>query len=191
MKPSSDARARVGGRPSRRSEMLAAALDLYTQQGVAAIRTADIARATGMTGTAVGYHFPNTDALLHALLDDFLDELERAIKKHPLQALSTDDARALLRDYFEVLIDHLRVAILTDNDPSLQAHPDFGGRLRKANERVRRAISGARPTTERRAAAVAAIGSLWRPLAHLKEVDLRRTSDAIVQVAIAGLNSDT
>jgi hypothetical protein len=117
-------------------------------------------------------------------LDPFLGELESALGKHPRYTSSTDELRALLIDYLGVLITHRRLAVWAQNDPTVEAHPDFGGRLHRISEHMVQAIVGRRPTVARRAAATAAIGSLWNPLRVLSERQLRRTQNTIIQVAL-------
>ncbi|UZD61590.1 TetR/AcrR family transcriptional regulator [Brevibacterium sp. JSBI002] len=56
-----------------RVTIIAAAWELYADLGIAKVRTDDVARASGMTASAVNYHFRTKDQLLQAALRHSLD----------------------------------------------------------------------------------------------------------------------
>lgn len=56
-----------------RVTIIAAAWELYADLGIAKVRTEDVARASGMTASAVNYHFRTKDQLLQAALRHSLD----------------------------------------------------------------------------------------------------------------------
>lgn len=56
-----------------RVTIIAAAWELYADLGIAKVRTEDVARAAGMTTSAVNYHFRTKDQLLQAALRHSLD----------------------------------------------------------------------------------------------------------------------
>lgn len=61
-----------------RVTIIAAAWELYADLGIDKVRTEDVARATGMTTSAVNYHFRTKDQLLQAALRYSLDIIARA-----------------------------------------------------------------------------------------------------------------
>jgi hypothetical protein len=63
-----------------------------------------------------------------------------------------------------------------------------GGRLERINATVRGAITGTAPTAEQTIAAMAALGSLWRPITRYQSVErLREHLVTAVESALAGL----
>jgi AcrR family transcriptional regulator len=54
-----------------RARVLGAALDLFARQGIAGTRTADIARAIGMSHGVIFLHFPTRDDLVMTAIDEF------------------------------------------------------------------------------------------------------------------------
>jgi AcrR family transcriptional regulator len=63
-----------------RQRILAAALDLFGEQGYAGTSVRDISERLGVTKAALYYHFPSKEAILDALLDPFLSELGRLVE---------------------------------------------------------------------------------------------------------------
>jgi AcrR family transcriptional regulator len=61
----------------RRRELLAAAARLMTRDGVDAVQFAEVAVAAGVTRQLVYKFFPNRQALIMAVLEDFADDLEQ------------------------------------------------------------------------------------------------------------------
>ena len=61
----------------RRRELLAAAARLMPRDGVGAVQVAEVAAAAGVTRQLVYKFFPNRQALIMAVLEDFADDLEQ------------------------------------------------------------------------------------------------------------------
>ncbi len=177
---------RSAGRPSRRPEVLAAALRLYGTDGVLNVTPTDIARAVAMTSTAVRYHFATTDDLLHTLADGFLDELERTMATHPAEPMWPEGVERLVTDFVAVVLAHRDVAVLIRRDTYLATHEAFGERLDRATQRLRRAITGPEPTGAATIAAIAATGGLWRPIEILPAEDVANHLEEIVRVVLSG-----
>ncbi len=85
-----------------------------------------------------------------------------------------------------MLIRHREVALLLGFDPVLVRRRKFGGRLRCVTRRGRAAIAGPDPDSAGWAAAVAALGCVWRPLRALRVTEVRRDAGAILDVALSG-----
>jgi AcrR family transcriptional regulator len=64
-------RARPANRPSRRPEIVQAAINLLAVQLPDAISVADIAAQAGMTPAAFYYHFPSKDDLVNEIVEGF------------------------------------------------------------------------------------------------------------------------
>jgi AcrR family transcriptional regulator len=96
------------GRPSRRSEILAAALRLFRQRGFHATSINDIGAEAGVAGTAIYSHFTTKEELLA----EAIREGARRIRTGMQQALA-DDGRDpetaladLVRSYARVVLDN-------------------------------------------------------------------------------------
>jgi len=78
-------RPRPANRPSRRPEIVRAAIDLLSVQLPDAISVGDIAAQAGMTPAAFYYHFPSKDDLLNEIVAGFaaewVDELTTRLEK--------------------------------------------------------------------------------------------------------------
>lgn len=72
--------ARPAHRPSRRSHVLDASLDLFVDRGPTAVTVADIAERAGMTPAAVYYHFPSKAEVLLELVETIGDRLAEEVR---------------------------------------------------------------------------------------------------------------
>lgn len=91
-----------GRGPERREEILDAALRLFSQSGVMAVSTRDIAGAVGISQPALYAHFRNRDDLLTELSERAFSELEQR-----MSALSADamTGRAAFLRFCRIYID--------------------------------------------------------------------------------------
>lgn len=103
-----EATARQVQKAATREKVVESALALFAQQGIVETKTADIAKAIGMSHGVIFLHFPKRDDLVIAVIDEFgrrlAGELRRAMEGGP--------ERAALQD---VLDAHLQV--LQDFEP--------------------------------------------------------------------------
>ncbi len=68
--PSTVGGQRPAHRPSRRQQIIPAAIDEFAKVGVAAATIANVARRAGMTAAAVYYHFPSREDLIAEVVRD-------------------------------------------------------------------------------------------------------------------------
>ncbi len=66
-------------RPSRRSELVAAAISVFARQGYAESSVEDVAEEAGVVPTAIYYHFGTKEELLHQALKSAMDQFSEAI----------------------------------------------------------------------------------------------------------------
>src|SRR4029450_3865305 len=107
--------------------------------------------------------------------------------RHPAPPRWPGGGRALLEDYLTTLTDHSQIAAWVDTDKAVLNHPQIGARLHHNTDRVCQAITGA--TADGTAAtvrAMAALGSLWRPIRTLTPAQLATHRDALIDAAMAG-----
>jgi AcrR family transcriptional regulator len=91
--------------PARKDRILAAAADLVGRHGYHAVGMADIGAAAGIVGSGIYRHFDSKSALLSALLEQLMDEMERSAAA--VVAEVHDDRAALER----LVATHVRFAI--------------------------------------------------------------------------------
>jgi AcrR family transcriptional regulator len=72
--PRAGRRARPANRPSRRDEIVRAALDLFVVQPWELVTVAGIVARAGMTSAAFYYHFSSREQLLEEIVSDFADQ---------------------------------------------------------------------------------------------------------------------
>ncbi|MEJ2866792.1 TetR/AcrR family transcriptional regulator [Actinomycetospora sp. OC33-EN08] len=91
--------------PARKDRILAAAAELVAKHGYHAVGMADIGAAAGIVGSGIYRHFGSKAALLSALLEQLMDEMQRTAAA--VVAGAADDREAL-----EGLVaNHVRFAI--------------------------------------------------------------------------------
>jgi AcrR family transcriptional regulator len=128
-----------------RQRVLAAALELFCEEGYAAGSLRAIADRVGITQAAVYYHFRAKDDLLDGLLTAPLDDLDARLDDAARRrgAEGVTDRRALLA----ALHDHARtwpdVVRLLDRDATLARHPTFRARRDAQRARCADLLAGA------------------------------------------------
>lgn len=172
---------------SRRTEMLRVALDMFAARGYAATSIGDLAAASGMSKAAFSYHFTDKDEILVELATPLLDDLE-AIVADRVPARSAEERFELLDEYLGALLEHRLVAIWMDGDKSVASHKDVGRRL-KVNNRRMSEILGLRAVKADRVRGSAVLGSLWRPIRNLPEIDVAAYRHQLVAAALEGLET--
>lgn len=86
-----------------KDRILATALDLFNEQGTAAVSTNHIAEAMGISPGNLYYHFPNKTAIIRALFEQQFDHADQ-IFDLPTDRLPTlADVAALIRANFAML----------------------------------------------------------------------------------------
>jgi len=66
-------------RPSRRPELISAAVAVFARQGYAESSVEDVAAEAGVVPTAIYYHFGTKEELLHQALSSAMDQFSEAI----------------------------------------------------------------------------------------------------------------
>lgn len=66
-------------RPSRRPELIQAAVSVFARQGYAESSVEDVAEEAGVVPTAIYYHFGTKEELLHQALKSSMDQFSEAI----------------------------------------------------------------------------------------------------------------
>jgi AcrR family transcriptional regulator len=87
-----------------REEIRQVALELFATQGFEKTSLREIAERLGITKAALYYHFPSKDALLGAIVDPLIADLD-AFYGEAVQALPSGE-RAVLEGYFDLIGRH-------------------------------------------------------------------------------------
>jgi AcrR family transcriptional regulator len=96
--------------PARKDRILAAAADLVASHGYHAVGMADIGAAAGIVGSGIYRHFDSKSALLSALLEQLMDEMERAAVTVVAEADGDRDALdRLVRTHVRFAIEQRRL----------------------------------------------------------------------------------
>lgn len=108
---------RVGAdRTSRRDEILAIAVDLFTARGYHGVSMDDIGTAAGVTGPALYHHFAGKEAMLAAAIAPVSEELLRAGRQRVLEAPNPLAALDSLVEF------HVSFALANPSVITLQLH---------------------------------------------------------------------
>ena len=94
---------RAAQKSATRAALIAAAMDVYERNGIAAARTADVATAAGVAHGTVFVHFPTREALFVAAIEEFGESL--ANRLHELAA-SGASLREVLEAHLAGLAEH-------------------------------------------------------------------------------------
>ena len=107
-----------------KSAILDTALELFNQQGTAAISTNHIAAALGISPGNLYYHYRNKQEIIHALFERLFAVWDEAFDLPPGREPSLDDLQTLVRTNFEVLwtyrFIYRELAALLREDDNLQ-----------------------------------------------------------------------
>lgn len=100
---------------ARPEEILAAALDVFTQTGFASARVEDIARRAGLSKGAVYLYFPSKEAMLNALVEQSAGLVAQSAERMVAAAAPGDPEQA-----FRAV---LRMVLTVLSDPEVSAAP--------------------------------------------------------------------
>ncbi|MHB8681388.1 MAG: TetR/AcrR family transcriptional regulator [Acidimicrobiales bacterium] len=92
-----------------RERILAAALDLFSEQSFDGATTRDIAARAGVTQPLLNYHFSSKEELWRVAVDGLFEELERALRDRSDGLRGVDEltvARLLVREFISFSAHH-------------------------------------------------------------------------------------
>lgn len=176
-------------RPSRREELIEAALAAFMERGYEATSIGRLAKRTGLSKAAFSYHFETKEALLEEIATPLVDELETVQERHPKAPAWPDEVKTLLEDYVDALLAYADVVTWIDGDKSVLNHPELGKRLRSSNLNMRRALCGGVCGGRARVQAAAVIGMLWRPLRNLDTDNVAEARESLVALAVEAVGT--
>ena len=101
---------RPANRPSRRHEILEAAIDLLAVQPPDEIAVSDIAAHCGMTPAAFYYHFASKDEILDEIVAEFAAAVVGDRHRRPVEITSQEDLPACVDTVLTWVEEHERAA---------------------------------------------------------------------------------
>ncbi len=165
--------------------MLVAALEAFMIQGYEGASVADIVSRLGMSKAAFAYHVDSKEDLLIELVQPLLDEIDAVMDDYPRNPTWPQEGREMLGRYLDVLIERRDLVIWIDGDKAVLHHPLLGKRLAESNRRLREAIRGDNRSAAARLVSSAALGTLWRPLRNLTDIEVATEREAILDATMA------
>lgn len=176
-------------RPSRRPELLEAALRLFLQWGFEGTHVSMVADEVGVTKAAVTYHFPTKDHLLVALAEPLLDALDGVVPSRDDPPDWPEGVQALVEAYLAILLANRDLAVWLEGDNAVLVNTEVGQRLLDNHERMRAALIGHDPDPRSRLAASIALGTMWRPVRKIDPEHVDRFRDLVIESALAPLRT--
>jgi len=92
---------RPAHRPSRRDDIVGAAVELFAERPPGEVTIADIADRAGMTSAAVYYHFPAKNDVLLEALRGFAEDLIEHLRRLSQRANGSDPLRGLVDGFLD------------------------------------------------------------------------------------------
>ncbi|GGY15200.1 TetR/AcrR family transcriptional regulator [Streptomyces minutiscleroticus] len=102
--------------PQRRERILAAALDVIAEEGVAGVSHRKIAARAGVPLGSTTYHFDGIDDLLRQAFGRFSDRIVAVFETHLARAGDTDQAREAVTDLVHTLSEGPRRDLLLTHE---------------------------------------------------------------------------
>ncbi|MDA0566326.1 TetR/AcrR family transcriptional regulator [Streptomonospora sp. S1-112] len=175
-------RARSG---ETRERIQAAALDLFSEQGVQQTSLRAIAERLGLTKPALYYHFPSREELVRSLVQPLIEDIEELIARD--EAAGSTDPRALLGGYFDASCRHRRVTALVARELATLSYLDLGARVMDWRRRLIALLAGPEPDLTAQCRAVTAIGGLSDCLVFFGDADPSELRPAVLAAALSAL----
>ena len=141
-----------------RQRVLARAMELFIDQGVAATPLREIAEGLEYTKAALYYHFPSKDDLLVALITPLHADLGAVLAGVEDDPTPTEPT-AVLAQLLDVHLAHTD-ALRLSHDPAVRLVDRLGARTESLHNRAVTALIGVRTDAEDRLRAAAALAVL-------------------------------
>lgn len=159
-----------------RQGVLDTARRLFAERGYAATSLQQIADELGVTKANVYYYFRTKDAILLALLDERVADLESVLDE-AAQIRDPGRRREFVVDGFvnQVVLAHRTVAPVDLTDPGVRGRPDIAERLDELAAKAMRVLFGEHPTVDQQAGfwMVNDLKPVTRRLTQLPDDELR------------------
>lgn len=121
-------------RENSRQRILAAASDLVRKEGSAHLSLDAVAALAGMSKGGLLYHFPNKNALLKALVEQYVEKSSAAWDEQ----LERDDRQSVPLEYFKLVVDEINSGSPSPSGvlAALSEDPDLLAPIRNLNRHL-------------------------------------------------------
>jgi AcrR family transcriptional regulator len=153
-----------------RARILAAAIDLFVDQGYQRSSLRQIAARLGLTKTAILYHFPSKAHILAALVEPLTDDLEAAIEGAAARP-DPDEARwAVIEGALDVYLTHRRILRLLLQELSLLGQEMAFANLLRIMRQAHEIVAGPGAGLSERIRATQAFAMIGDPVMFFAEL---------------------
>lgn len=152
---------RPANRPSRRHEILEAAVELLAVQPPDEIAVSDIAAHCGMTPAAFYYHFSSKDEILDEIVEQFAAEWSDAVQAALGRVHSRDDLEGCIDEVLAWVEEHerpARVFFVTSIGATSACEAARRTTRNELSRRAARAMKETAPEADRIRLAIAGLG---------------------------------
>jgi AcrR family transcriptional regulator len=109
---------------------------MFADQGYSAVSMRTLADELGIQAPSLYSHFPSKDAMLLAVVEPFLAEVDEQLDRIPPAPVTATARRQWLTDAVDLLRSHPQQLQLVTNDRTLALHPTIGPQLARIRERM-------------------------------------------------------
>ncbi len=160
---------------------MAAGVELFTSQGYGATSLADLASVAGVSKSAVAFHIGSKADLAAEMSGGLLADLEEIVDR-PASVEWPGEARVVFGQYFDRLIEDLRLAVWLDGDVTVPV--EVRSRLHSTIGRLAGLLADDDDDPAANVRALAAVGGLWRPVRMLSRPELAEHRDELIDAAL-------
>ncbi len=177
-----------------RAAIMTAAAKTFAEFGYESATLEQVAGQLNLTRSAVLFHFASKRALLFAVIDTLLEELDHLCTDFERlhTPLSPRNRRAFLGGYVEALARHHEAANLLARDIASVGRIRWPEGTAEATARVLHLLQGSEPDPLSHIRTLAAMGTIVRtmsfPRSQLAELD-KEAQAQLVECALAALNA--
>lgn len=115
----------------RREELVAAATQLFSEQGYTATTIEDVAARAGMVGPSIYHYFPRKSDLLKVILDRCARWIDGYMSRAMLESGTPEEiVRSMMRYYVEFSVTHPGLTAVAATEPMHLAHEINASRTR-------------------------------------------------------------
>ena len=173
-------------RPSAdtRTEIRAAALELFAERGFEAASLREIAERIGITKAALYYHYASKEALLADLVGPMFTDVEalaESLEQHPVAP------REALERFWDLSQRHRAVLSMVIRSATVVARAEIAPRMMRLRARIQATLAGDGPVDQVRA--IVALGGLQDAAIIVEQDETAAVRGPAVDAAVRALGS--
>lgn len=154
-----------------RERVMEAALMLFLKRGYQGTPVRELSETLGMSKANIYHHFPTKEKLLRELLDPLFGRMGELLDRHLPAPNGSPEQRALLEEYFDLILENRRLVALLASDAGVLAIPDIGDLKTNLDDRLTALVAGSEPGLEGQVRAACALGALQTAAIRFYQAD--------------------